>query len=112
MHTLCLKPGVEPETEKSNIKIRDTGLADYLSTWQAMKDFTVSRTASTPDEIWLLEHPPIYTQGLGGKPEHLLYNHGIIVVRTDRGGQITYHGPGQIVVYLLLDMRRLKLGVR
>ncbi len=112
MHTLCLKPGVEPETERFNIKIRDAGLADYLSTWQAMKDFTVSRTASTPDEIWLLEHPPIYTQGLGGKPEHLLYNHGIIVVRTDRGGQITYHGPGQIVVYLLLDMRRLKLGVR
>jgi len=112
MHTLCLKPGIELETKRSNIKIRYAGLADYLSTWQAMKDFTVSRTESTPDEIWLLQHPPVYTQGIGGKPEHLLYNNGIIVVRTDRGGQITYHGPGQIVAYLLLDMRRLKLGVR
>ena len=102
----------EPETERSKIKIRYIGLADYLSTWQAMKDFTVSRTESTPDEIWLLQHPPVYTQGIAGKPEHLLYNNGISVIRTDRGGQITYHGPGQIVAYLLLDMRRLKLGVR
>lgn len=102
----------EPETERSKIKIRYIGLADYLSTWQAMKDFTVSRTESTPDEIWLLQHPPVYTQGIAGKPEHLLYNNGINVIRTDRGGQITYHGPGQIIVYLLLDMRRLKLGVR
>lgn len=85
---------------------------DYLSTWQAMKDFTGSRTKNTPDEIWLLQHPPVYTQGVAGKPEHLLHNDGILVIRTDRGGQITYHGPGQIVAYLLLDMRRLKLGVR
>ena len=112
MHTLCLKPDVEPETERSDIRIRYIGLVDYLSTWQAMKDFTVSRTERTPDEIWLLQHPPVYTQGIGGKPEHLLYNNGILVVQTDRGGQITYHGPGQIVAYLLLDMRRLKLGVR
>ncbi|MEO8767274.1 MAG: lipoyl(octanoyl) transferase LipB [Nitrosospira sp.] len=102
----------EPEIEKSEIKIRYFGLADYLSTWRAMKDFTVSRTESTPDEIWLLQHPPVYTQGIAGKPEHLLYNDGIVVIRTDRGGQITYHGPGQIIAYLLLDMRRLKLGVR
>lgn len=85
---------------------------DYLSTWQEMKDFTGSRTKNTPDEIWLLQHPPVYTQGVAGKPEHLLHNDGILVIRTDRGGQITYHGPGQIVAYLLLDLRRLKLGVR
>lgn len=91
---------------------RYLGLVDYLATWQAMKDFTAARTEATPDEIWLLQHPPVYTQGIAGKPEHLLHNHGIAVVRTDRGGQITYHGPGQIVAYLLLDMRRLKIGVR
>jgi len=77
-----------------------------------MKAFTASRTGSTCDEIWLLEHPPVYTQGVACKPEHLLHNVGIPVIRSDRGGQITYHGPGQIVAYLLLDMRRLKLGVR
>jgi lipoyl(octanoyl) transferase len=88
------------------------GVADYFSAWQAMKAFTASRTGSTCDEIWLLEHPPVYTQGVACKPEHLLHNVGIPVIRTDRGGQITYHGPGQIVAYLLLDMRRLKLGVR
>ncbi|SDA09594.1 lipoyl(octanoyl) transferase [Nitrosospira sp. Nsp18] len=106
MHPPCLEP------VSSNIKIRYAGLTDYLSTWQAMKDFTGSRTTNTPDEIWLLQHPPVYTQGVAGKPEHLLHNDGILVIRTDRGGQITYHGPGQIVAYLLLDMRRLKLGVR
>ena len=77
-----------------------------------MKDFTASRTDSTCDEVWLVEHSPVYTQGIACKPEHLLYNNGIPVIRTDRGGQITYHGPGQIIAYLLLDMRRLKLGVR
>ncbi len=77
-----------------------------------MKNFTASRTVNTCDEIWLVEHPPVYTQGIACKPEHLLYNAGIPVIRTDRGGQITYHGPGQIVAYLLLDIRRLKLGVR
>lgn len=100
------------ETENSKFKIRHRGVVDYLPTWQAMKDFTASRTQDTPDEIWLLQHPPVYTQGVAGKPEHLLHNNGIDVVRIDRGGQITYHGPGQIVAYLLLDMRRHKLGVR
>lgn len=93
-------------------RIKHLGLVDYLPVWQAMKDFTAARTEQTPDEIWLLQHPPVYTQGVAGKPEHLLHNNGITVVRTDRGGQITYHGPGQIVAYLLLDMRRLKIGVR
>ena len=77
-----------------------------------MKDFTESRIAGTQDEIWLLQHPPVFTQGIAGKPEHLLHNGGIDVIQTDRGGQITYHGPGQLVAYLLLDIRRLKLGVR
>ena len=87
-------------------------MVDYLATWQAMKDFTNERTAITQDEFWLLQHLPIYTQGLAGKPEHLLQSNGIGVIKTDRGGQITYHGPGQSIAYLLLDMRRLKLGVR
>jgi lipoyl(octanoyl) transferase len=78
-----------------------------------MQDFTAARTADTPDEIWLLQHPPIYTLGVAGKPEHLpRAANGIPVVRSDRGGQITYHGPGQLVIYLLLDLRRRGLGVR
>lgn len=96
----------------TSIKIRQLGTVDYLTTWQAMKEFTNERSAMTQDEIWLLQHPPIYTQGLAGKPEHLLQSSRIDVIKTDRGGQITYHGPGQIIAYLLLDMRRLKLGVR
>lgn len=77
-----------------------------------MKALTESRTAQTIDEIWLLQHPPVFTQGIAGKPEHLLHSNGISVIKTDRGGQITYHGPGQIIAYLLLDIRRMKLGVR
>lgn len=92
--------------------IRTLGLSDYQTTWQAMKDFTHNRTAETCDEIWLLQHFPVFTQGIAGKPEHLLHNHGIDLIKTDRGGQITYHGPGQIIAYLLLDIRRLKFGVR
>lgn len=92
--------------------VRTMGLSDYQITWQAMKEFTNTRTAETCDEIWLLQHPPVFTQGIAGKPEHLLYNNDIDLIQTDRGGQITYHGPGQIIAYLLLDIRRLKLGVR
>lgn len=88
------------------------GLVEYQATWDAMKNFTAQRTAATRDEIWLLQHPPTFTQGQAGKPEHLLNAHGIPVVKIDRGGQITYHGPGQIVAYLLLDLRRWKLNVR
>lgn len=101
-----------PVTSSSSIKIRQAEVLDYLTVWHAMKGFTASRTKHTPDEIWFLQHSSVYTQGIAGRPEHLLYNNGILVVRTDRGGQITYHGPGQIIVYLLLDIRRLKLGVR
>ncbi|QOJ23179.1 MAG: lipoyl(octanoyl) transferase LipB [Gammaproteobacteria bacterium] len=92
--------------------VKTLGLCDYQTTWQAMKDFTHSRSEQTHDEIWLLQHPPVFTQGIAGKPEHLLHDHGIAVIKTDRGGQITYHGPGQIIAYVLLDIRRLKLGVR
>ncbi|MDE2388870.1 MAG: lipoyl(octanoyl) transferase LipB [Betaproteobacteria bacterium] len=92
--------------------VKTLGLCDYLTTWQAMKNFTHHRSKQTRDEIWLLQHPPVFTQGIAGKPEHLLHDHGIAVIKTDRGGQITYHGPGQIIAYLLLDIRRLKLGVR
>lgn len=93
--------------------VRTLGRADYLPTLQAMQAFTAARGGDTPDEIWLLEHPPVYTLGLAGRDEHLpRVANGIPVVRIDRGGQITYHGPGQVVVYLLLDMRRRGLAVR
>jgi lipoyl(octanoyl) transferase len=92
--------------------LRFLGVAEYLPTWQAMQQFTAARTPDTRDEIWLLQHPPVYTQGQAGKPEHLLAANDIPLVKTDRGGQITYHGPGQIVAYLLLDLRRWKLNVR
>jgi len=77
-----------------------------------MQDFTASRTADTPDELWIVEHPPVYTLGQAGKPEHILRDVGIPLVRIDRGGQVTYHGPGQVVIYLLLDLPRLKIKVR
>jgi len=94
------------------VKCVRLGPTPYLPTWQAMQDFTAQRTADTPDEIWLTEHPPVFTQGLAGKPEHLLRETGIPLVKIDRGGQITYHGPGQLVVYLLLDLRRRRYKVR
>lgn len=92
--------------------VRELGLTDYETTWRAMKQFTASREAGTRDEFWLTEHPPVFTQGLAGKPEHLLRDIGIPVVRTDRGGQITYHGPGQAVLYALLDLGRRRLKIR
>ncbi len=92
--------------------INRLGLVEYLTTWRAMQDFTARRNADTEDELWLLQHPPIYTLGLNGKPEHLPQDTAIPVIKTDRGGQITYHGPGQIIAYLLLDMRRLSIGAR
>ncbi len=88
------------------------GQVEYQETWDAMKQFTAQRTPDTRDEIWLLQHAPVYTQGLAGKPEHLLRANDIPVVKIDRGGQITYHGPGQIIAYLLLDLRRWRLNVR
>ncbi len=93
--------------------VRYMGRTDYQTCWQAMRDFTEVRNETTLDEIWATEHDPVFTLGLAGKNEHLLRNsHGIPVVKTDRGGQITYHGPGQLVLYILADIRRMKLGVR
>ena len=88
------------------------GLVDYASTLQAMQDFTDSRDADTPDQLWLLQHPRVFTQGMAGKAEHVLAPGDIPVIQVDRGGQVTYHGPGQWVLYLLVDLRRHQLGVR
>ena len=88
------------------------GAADYLATLEAMKAFTDSRDAATPDELWLLQHPRVFTQGQAGKAEHVLAPGDIPVIQVDRGGQVTYHGPGQWVLYLLVDLRRRGLGVR
>ena len=100
----------------STLQIRRLGQVPYEPTWQAMREQTLARVgdaaASAPDELWLVAHPPVFTQGQAGKPEHLLRDIGVPVVPIDRGGQITYHGPGQVVVYLLLDLQRRHLKVR
>ena len=93
-------------------RIRHLGRQDYEPTWRAMQRFTEERTASTPDEIWFLEHPPIFTLGLNANREHLLMPGDIPVLGVDRGGQVTYHGPGQLLIYALIDLRRRGLGVR
>ena len=94
------------------MKILSLGRQPYAATLQAMREFTESRTEHTPDEIWLAEHAPIYTQGLAGKAEHLLDAGAIPVVATNRGGQVTYHGPGQVVAYPLIDLRRLGIYIK
>ena len=94
------------------LKLVYLGLEPYETTWQQMRAFTDGRGPDTPDELWLVQHHPVFTQGQAGKAEHLLDPGDISVVQTDRGGQVTYHGPGQLVVYPLLDLRRLELGVR
>ena len=95
-----------------SLLIRQLGMQPYEKTWQDMQAFTDQRNDETDDELWLLQHPPVYTLGKNGKPEHILDPGDIPVVQSDRGGQVTYHGPGQIVVYLLLDLNRLRIGVR
>lgn len=92
--------------------VKDLGVRPYDEIWQQMKSFTDERDESTPDELWLVQHPGIYTLGQTGKQEHVLDAGEIPVLKTDRGGQVTYHGPGQLVCYLLLDIRRLGIGVR
>ena len=92
--------------------VRPLGATDYATTWRAMQAFTEKRDDHTPDEIWLTEHSPIYTLGLAGRREHVLRNNDIPVLKVDRGGQVTYHGPGQLVAYTLVDMRRLRYGIR
>ena len=92
--------------------IKHLGRVDYEPTWHAMQAFTAARGPDTPDEIWLLEHPPVFTLGLAGKREHILQTTDIPIIPIDRGGQVTYHGPGQVVAYLLLDLKRRGYGVR
>ena len=95
-----------------DLVLRELGLVDYQPTLDAMRQLTESRDADTPDELWLLQHSAVFTQGQAGKAEHVLAPGDIPVIQVDRGGQVTYHGPGQWVLYLLLDMRRRQLGVR
>ena len=92
--------------------VRRRGLSDYSAAWAEMRAFTDGRTQDTPDELWLLQHPPVFTLGQAGRAEHLLDPGEIPVIQTDRGGQVTYHGPGQLVAYLLVDLRRVGLGVK
>ena len=95
-----------------SIVVHHLGKVSYNETWQKMQDFTNSRDQNTADELWFLQHPPVYTMGKNAKPEHLLAPDNIPIINADRGGQVTYHGPGQLVVYTLLDLKRLKIGVR
>jgi lipoyl(octanoyl) transferase len=92
--------------------IRDWGLAEYQTVFEEMRRFTEQRDANTPDQLWLVEHPPVFTQGHNGQAHHLLQQSDIPVVQTDRGGQITYHGPGQLIAYTLVDLKRRHIGVR
>ena len=94
------------------VAVRSLGRTDYEPTWRAMQAFTAARGPDAPDEIWLTEHAPVYTLGLAGRREHLKRDNGIPTIKVDRGGQVTYHGPGQLVVYLLFDLRRRRLGIR
>ena len=94
------------------IKIREKGLQDYVKTWEEMKSFTENRNSNTPDELWTLEHNSVFTQGLSGKPEHLLKATKIPIIQSDRGGQITYHAPGQLIIYCLIDIKRLGIGIK
>ena len=96
----------------SELIIRQLSNMDYSKVWHAMQNFTDNRDEQTPDELWLVEHPPVFTQGQAGKEEHLLMPGNIEVVKVDRGGQVTYHGPGQQVIYFMINLRRKKIGVR
>ncbi|MFT4255481.1 MAG: lipoyl(octanoyl) transferase LipB [Pseudoxanthomonas sp.] len=106
--------GEPPQTDEARLacRVRDLGRQPYEPVWRAMQGFTDARDDTTPDELWLVEHDPVFTLGQAGKPEHVLAPGGIPVVHVDRGGQVTYHGPGQIVAYPLFDLKRMKLGVK
>jgi lipoyl(octanoyl) transferase len=101
-----------PGVDCAGLHVRDLGRTEYAPCWRAMQSFTDARTSQTRDELWLTEHPPVYTLGLAGRAEHVRREARIPVVKVDRGGQVTYHGPGQAIVYTLLDLRRRRLGVR
>ncbi|WP_330543783.1 lipoyl(octanoyl) transferase LipB [Aeromonas hydrophila] len=109
---MSLQNPAESPSSAHRLLVRQLGRRPYQPVWDAMKAFTDSRTPDTPDEFWVVEHDPVYTQGQAGKAEHLLAPGDIPVVQSDRGGQVTYHGPGQLVLYVLVDVRRSKLTVR
>ena len=96
----------------NSVLVRQLGYQEYEPVWKKMQAFTEQRDANTEDEIWLLQHPPVFTQGLNGKPEHILSSSTIPVIEIDRGGQVTYHGPGQLIVYCLIDLKRKNFGIR
>lgn len=96
----------------NHVNIRNLGLSDYQSVWDDMRSFTEQRNESTPDEVWIVEHPAVFTLGLNGKPEHIIDAHEIPVIQCDRGGQVTFHGPGQLVAYVLMDLQRRHWGVK
>lgn len=101
----------QSDTEQT-LLIRQLGTQEYEKTWLQMKAFCANRSTETVDEVWFVEHPPVFTQGVSGKPEHILDAGDIPIVQSDRGGQVTYHGPGQLVMYVLFDLHRLGIGVR
>lgn len=111
-HETVAAQGFSPDPGLQPLVVKHLGLTPFEETAAAMRAFTAARDASTPDEIWLTEHPPVYTLGLAGKREHVLDSRGIAVVQTDRGGQVTFHGPGQVIAYLLVDLKRGGLKVR
>ena len=96
----------------ASIKLNYLGLSEYEPVWRAMQKFTDDRNENTTDELWIVEHPPVFTQGQAGKPEHILNSGDIPIIQVDRGGQVTYHGPGQIVIYPLIDLKRHKIGIK
>jgi lipoyl(octanoyl) transferase len=106
------RASVAREAETNGLVVRTLGRSDYETCWRAMQAFTDSRGAHTWDEVWLTEHAPIYTLGLAGRREHVLRENGIRVLKVDRGGQVTYHGPGQLIAYTLFDLARARIGVR
>jgi lipoyl(octanoyl) transferase len=95
-----------------NITIKQLGVQDYETIFNCMRKFTATRNKDTPDEIWILQHPPVFTQGKGGKAEHILQETNISIVQSDRGGQVTYHGPGQLIIYFLIDLKRRSMHLR
>ena len=97
---------------KTKLIVRELGRREYLPVWREMQSFTTARVPNTVDELWFVEHPPVFTLGVGGKEHHLLDPHNVPVIRSNRGGQVTYHGPGQIVTYTLFDIRRKGMGIR
>ncbi|MGI1679126.1 MAG: lipoyl(octanoyl) transferase LipB [Cellvibrionaceae bacterium] len=110
--SLSLNDKVERELPKTKLHIERLGVQPYQAIWDKMSVFTNTRNDTTPDELWLVEHPPVFTLGKAGKPEHILNSGDIPIVNSDRGGQVTYHGPGQLIAYPLIDLHRKKIGVR